>query len=67
MVKKPVCLAQRPVKTSKNIEVGNFCVHAAKIGENFEFRMFDFGFVKYRLNNLTFRNQNKSEMEHLKL
>lgn len=52
MVKKPVCLAQRPVKTSKNIEVGNFCVHAAKIVENFEFRMFDFGFVKFAFRNV---------------
>jgi hypothetical protein len=48
MVKKPVCLAQRPVKTSKNIEVRNFCVHGAKIGENFEFRMFDFEIVLIR-------------------
>jgi hypothetical protein len=44
MIKNPVCLVQRSVKTDRNIEVGYFRIHAAKVGNDFGFRMFDFGF-----------------------
>ncbi|ASU35687.1 hypothetical protein MuYL_3802 [Mucilaginibacter xinganensis] len=44
MVKKPVCLVRRSVKTDRNIEVGYFLIHAAKIGNDFGSRKFDFGF-----------------------
>jgi hypothetical protein len=44
MVKKPVCLVQRSVKTARNIEVSYFLIHAAKVGNDFGIRMLDFGF-----------------------
>jgi hypothetical protein len=44
MVKKPVCLVQRSVKTDRNIEVRNFWIHAAKVNFYFGFRKFDFRF-----------------------
>ncbi len=40
----PVCLVQRSVKTSRNIEVETFLIHAAKVGFYFEFEKQDFGF-----------------------
>ena len=45
MVKKTAGLVRRAVKTNWKYEVGNFFVHAAKIGKNFGFRKRDFGIV----------------------
>ncbi len=44
MIKKPVCLVRRSVKTVRNMEVLNSWIHGGKCMENFGFRMFDFGF-----------------------
>ncbi|TWJ04441.1 hypothetical protein JN11_00150 [Mucilaginibacter frigoritolerans] len=44
MEKMPVCLVQRSVKTSRNIEVETFLIHAAKVGFYFGFEKWDFGF-----------------------
>ena len=44
MVKLPVCLVQRSVKTDRNIEVRNFWIHAAKVDFYFGNLKFDFGF-----------------------
>jgi len=43
MVKKPVCLVQRPVKTGRKIEVRVSHVQGTKLWNNFGFRNFDFG------------------------
>ncbi|MDB4920907.1 MAG: hypothetical protein JWQ54_2890 [Mucilaginibacter sp.] len=48
MVKKPVCLVQRSVKTARNIEVSYFLIHAAKVRFYFGIRNFDFGFFWMR-------------------
>jgi len=45
MVKKPVCLVQRPVKTGRKNEVRISHVQDAKLCNNFGFRMFDFGIL----------------------
>ncbi len=34
MVKKPVCLVRRSVKTARKTEVSNFLIHAAKVKLN---------------------------------
>jgi hypothetical protein len=58
----PVCLVQRSVKTSRNIEVETFLIHAAKVGFYFGIRKCDFGFRLYFLIfNLSIDNK------HLKL
>ncbi len=44
MIKKPVCLVRRSVKTARKNEVSNVLIHAAKVIIYFGFRMFDFGF-----------------------
>jgi|APCry1669189440_1035222.scaffolds.fasta_scaffold269259_1 hypothetical protein len=48
MVKMPVCLVRRSVKTSRNIEVENFLIHAAKVWKDFLFRKQDFTFLKWK-------------------
>jgi hypothetical protein len=52
MIKKPVCLVQRSVKTDRNIEVSYFPIHAAKVRFYFGFGMFDFGFFEFLIINL---------------
>lgn len=44
MVKKAAGLVRCAVKVGWKYEVKNFLVHAAKVGKDFEFRMWDFGF-----------------------
>jgi len=75
MVKKPVCLAQRPVKTGRKIEVRVSHVQGTKLCNNFGFRMFDFGIslnaellilhFRKKMRSIT-QSKNKSEIEHPK-
>ena len=44
MVKITAGLVRCAVKKDWKYEVKNFLVHAAKVGKDFEFRMFNFGF-----------------------
>lgn len=46
MIKNPVCLVQRSVKTDGKIEVGDFWIHAAKVRFYFGFLMLESGFFQ---------------------